>query len=330
MSEANKATGDEWENGERAEAARDGDSAPASAYSGPAATPTIREAWLQASSFLRDSGVEDAASSAEWLLEYILGWTRSDLFMRWNEPFPVELRERWDGLLKRRALGEPVQYVTGEQQFYGLPFRVTPAVLIPRPETELLVEKAIEIGNRLWPSGSPLAADIGCGSGAIAVALAVRCSPWNITATDISPDAVEVAKGNAALNGVGERIRLFCGDLLEAYIRAQMPVDIVLSNPPYIETTEIPRLQREVRLHEPTLALDGGPDGLLFYRRILEQIAQLPAPPALIGFELGQGQARQVEQLLHSSGYWDETVVVPDLAGIERHVLGWKNRSKNQ
>ncbi|GAA3412928.1 peptide chain release factor N(5)-glutamine methyltransferase [Paenibacillus hodogayensis] len=291
---------------------------------GPAVAMTIREACLQASSFLRHRGVEEDTDSAEWLLEHLLGCSRSELFLRWNEPFPESYGTIWQHMLERRAQGEPAQYITGEQEFYGLPFRVTPAVLIPRPETELLVEKAVEIGKKLWPAGSPLFADIGCGSGAIAVTTAVKCSSWNISASDISPDALEVARSNAALNEVGERITFFRGDLLEAYIKGRLIIDILISNPPYIESGDIPLLQREVRLHEPLLALDGGPDGLMFYRRIVEQIGLLPAPPALIGFELGQGQARSVEELVRQSGYWSETLIVSDYAGIERHVIGWR------
>ncbi|RKN78932.1 peptide chain release factor N(5)-glutamine methyltransferase [Paenibacillus ginsengarvi] len=287
---------------------------------------TIREACLQASSFLTGNGVEagDAAASAEWLLEHLLGCSRSELFMRWNESFPAEQSERWNGLLERRAAGEPVQYIIGEQEFYGLPFRVTSAVLIPRPETELLVEKVMELGRRRWPEGRPLVADIGCGSGAIPVTLAVKCSPWNITASDISPEAIEVARRNALLNGVGDKVAFYQGDLLEVYIRERIAIDILVSNPPYIESGDIAFLQREVRLHEPVLALDGGTDGLDFYRRIVGQVELLPSPPALIGFEVGQGQAPAVAELLRIGGHWDEIIVVPDLAGIERHVIGLK------
>lgn len=306
--------------GEMSDTAHSGVSGP-----GPIAAMTIREAWLQASSFLRDRGAEDGEASAEWLLQHLLGLNRSEFFMRWNEAFPEERRERWNRMLERRARKEPVQYITGEQEFYGLPFRVTPAVLIPRPETELLVEKVIEAGRRLWPDGSPLVADIGCGSGAISVTIAVKCSSWNMTATDISAEAIEVARGNARSNGVGERVTFFRGDLLEAYIREQLAIDILVSNPPYIESGDIPHLQPEVGLHEPLLALDGGADGLMFYRRILEQVDRLRIPPAVIGFELGQGQAREVAGLIRDRGYWDELVIVPDLSGIERHVIGLRN-----
>lgn len=309
-------------NGRLSEIARSGTIASASAYSGKSSAASIREACLQASSFLRERGITDGMSSAEWLLQHVLGIGRSEMFMRWNEPFPEAHRSRWNLLLERRAEGEPVQYITGEQEFYGLPFRVNAAVLIPRPETELLVEKIIAVGAKLWPDRHPLVADIGCGSGAISVTIAVKCPEWNVTATDISEAALDVARANAELNGVAHKVKLFHGDLLEVYIRERVAIDVLVSNPPYIETAAIPHLQSEVRLYEPTLALDGGPDGLRFYRNILQQVEKLPAPPALIGFEVGLGQAQSVAELMKESGYWDEIAIVPDLAGIERHLVG--------
>lgn len=289
---------------------------------------TVREAYVRASSFLRESGAADPDSSAEWLLQHVLGVSRSELFLRWEEPFPPGRREQWERALLRRSRGEPVQYITGEQEFYGLTFRVTPAVLIPRPETELLVEQMIAAGRRLWPAGTPLAADIGCGSGAIAVTLAARCPGWKVTAVDVSPDALDVARGNARANGVGDRVTFYEGDLLEPYIRKQLPVDILVSNPPYIETGDLPGLQPEVRLYEPVLALDGGPDGLRFYRAILDQVRRLPAMPAVIGFEVGQGQARQVAEWVRECGHWTDVRIIPDWAGIERHVIGFRDTLK--
>ncbi|MDF2720365.1 MAG: SAM-dependent methyltransferase [Paenibacillus sp.] len=283
---------------------------------------TIREACLQASSSLRLQGVSDSDTSAEWLMQHVLGVTRSEMFMRWNEPLPEELRERWERMLLRRATGEPVQYITGEQEFYGLPFHVTSAVLIPRPETELLVEAIVEAGTQLWPGGRPLVADIGSGSGAISVTIAVRRPDWRVTATDISEAALAVARENAERNGVADCMQLYQGDLLEVYIREKLPVDILVSNPPYIESAAIPELQSEVRLFEPSLALDGGSDGLQFYRRILQQVDELPYPPALIGFEVGAGQAREVAAWMEQCGHWDSIRMVSDLSGIERHLVG--------
>ena len=283
---------------------------------------TIREAYMQASSFLRERAVRDAAAAAELLLCHVLNVERSELFMRWDERFPPAKREEWRRLLERKAAGEPVQYLTGEQWFYGLKFHVTPAVLIPRPETELLAEQVMAIGGRMWPEGRPHAVDVGTGSGAIAVVLAARCPSWRVTAIDISAPALAVARANAELNGVGGRVRFLQGDLLKPLLDENAAVDILVSNPPYVESGDIPGLEREVRDFEPRLALDGGPDGLRFYRAILDQTGKLPACPGLIGFEVGMGQAPAVAELVRRHGGWDEVRVIRDYAGIERHVIG--------
>lgn len=221
-------------------------------------------------------------------------------------------------MVRRKAAGEPAQYIIGEQEFYGLTFQVNPAVLIPRPETELLVERIALEGDALWPGGAPYAADIGTGSGAIAAALAHLRPAWRVAASDISPDALAVAQDNVRRLGLAVAFKQ--GDLLEPF--AGEPLDIVVSNPPYIPAEDIPHLQPEVRDFEPRGALDGGPDGLMPYRAMMAQLALLPRPPRLIGFELGQGQAADVAELLRAAGHWDEIVMVPDLAGIDRHVLG--------
>ncbi|MNW60243.1 Release factor glutamine methyltransferase [compost metagenome] len=197
-------------------------------------------------------------------------------------------------------------------------FRVTPAVLIPRPETELLVEGIAKLGDSLWPGGAPLVADIGTGSGAIAAALAHLRPSWRIAASDISPEALEVAQEN--VRRLGLQVKLKQGDLLEPF-RGE-PLDIVVSNPPYIPAETIEQLQPEVRDFEPRGALDGGPDGLAPYRKMMTQLSLLAQPPRLVGFELGMGQAGDVAGLLRTAGHWGEIITIPDLAGIDRHVLG--------
>ncbi|MNP35092.1 Release factor glutamine methyltransferase [compost metagenome] len=212
-------------------------------------------------------------------------------------------------------------------------------MLIPRPETELLVEAVLQQAERLWPGRSiaapdalaaphaaasasasaPLvAADIGTGSGAIAVTLAAQAPRWRVHASDISPAALRVAAGNAARLQAAVAFRE--GNLLAPF--AGMALDILVSNPPYIPAEDIAGLQREVRDFEPRLALDGGADGLLPYRMMMEQITLLAAPPRLIGFELGMGQAEDIAELLRGTGHWNEIMTIPDYAGIDRHVLG--------
>lgn len=288
---------------------------------------TLREAYVQASSFLRGAGVGEAETSARRLLAWQLGIADSELLWRFPEPFPPEAEAGWRELLARRAAGEPLQYILGEQEFYGLPFAVSPAVLIPRPETELLVEVIVRHGRRLWPAGGaaeaaePLLADIGTGSGAIAVTAAVQCPGWTVAAVDLSPEALAVAQANARHNGAAERIRWLQGDLLLPLIQAELAPDILVSNPPYIPSADISGLQREVRQHEPLLALDGGADGLAPYRRMAEQLAQLPAWPRLVGFEVGKGQADEVAGLMRATGRYEWIEIVPDYACIPRHVI---------
>lgn len=310
---------------------------------------TIREAYSEASSFLEKHRVMEAANCAQLLLEHVLGVSRSELLLKWREMFPVEHWREWNNLLERKAAGEPVQYITGEQEFYGLPFTVSPAVLIPRPETELLVEQVVETGRLLWPQAcgsaqtqsggaageeaeqgkemEPLIADIGAGSGAIAVSLAVLCPKWRLLSSDISPAALTVAKANAERHGVSGRIGFFEGDLLQPYIDRALPLDAVVSNPPYIPDADEEGLQPEVRLFEPRSALYGGADGLVLYRRLIAQLPELPRMPSLVGLEVGQGQADAVAGLLREAAEWDEVRIIPDLAGIDRHVVAVKHTS---
>ncbi|WP_183585286.1 HemK/PrmC family methyltransferase [Paenibacillus rhizosphaerae] len=331
---------------------------------------SIREAFAEASSFLAAHGVMEPQRNAQLLLEHVLGLSGAAYYMALPDPFPAERRDAWEEVISRKAAGEPAQYIIGEQEFYGIPFQVTPAVLIPRPETELLVEAVLQQAARLWPQGAaaaerpqgqdagyvpgpagaelpdreavrpaaqgraaaapgedagaadvqrPLAAaDIGTGSGAIAVTLALHAPRWQVYASDISADALRVAARNAEANGA--RVAFLEGNLLEPL--AGRRVDILVSNPPYIPAADIPGLQPEVRDHEPRTALDGGADGLAPYRIMMQQLPLLQEPPRLIGFELGIGQAGEVADLLRQAGHWDEIIIIPDLAGIERHVLG--------
>ncbi|MDP4096110.1 peptide chain release factor N(5)-glutamine methyltransferase [Paenibacillus sp. P96] len=279
---------------------------------------SIREALAEASSFLGTVGVMEPQHNARLLLEYVLGLEGTAFYAELGQPFPADRAAEWALVVNRKAAGEPAQYIIGSQEFYGRPFSVNPSVLIPRPETELLVEAILQHGDLLWPGGAPRALDIGAGSGAISVTLAAERPRWRVMAGDISTAALEVAARNAEANGVSVELR--DGDLLRPFAREA--VDILVSNPPYIPAADIAELQPEVRDHEPRTALDGGPDGLGPYRAMMSQLPLLAAPPRLIGFELGMGQARDIARLLEEAGHWSRIVIVPDLAGIERHVLG--------
>nr|WP_094096288.1 peptide chain release factor N(5)-glutamine methyltransferase [Paenibacillus physcomitrellae] len=311
----------------------------------------IREALQEASSFLTAAGISEPDANARLLLSHVLGLSPASLLAAQREGFPKDRKAEWEQAIIRKAQGEPAQYITGEQEFYGLTFKVNPAVLIPRPETELLVERIVQLGTELWPqekrkaagnSGSggaasaapieaavrtaavpdsddrPLVADIGTGSGAIAVALKHLRPEWRVMASDISPGALKTAQSNAAELGLDIDFRE--GNLLEPF--QGMKLDILVSNPPYIPAAVIEGLQPEVKDFEPRSALDGGTDGLDPYRIMMQQLSLLQAPPRLIGFELGMGQAEDVAVLLRQTGYWSRIETVKDYAGIDRHVIG--------
>lgn len=281
---------------------------------------SVREAFLEASSFLDGAGIMEPQRNAQLLLEHVLGLSGTAYYAALGDDFPEDRRSDFEAVINRKAEGVPAQYIIGEQEFYGRPFEVTPAVLIPRPETELLVEAVLKYGNQLAPqSGERLTAvDIGTGSGAIAVTLALEAKGLRMLASDISPQALDVARRNASRLGADVEFRQ--GNLLEPF--AGLAPDMIVSNPPYIPASDIAGLQPEVRDHEPRTALDGGPDGLYPYRVMMDQLPLLATPPRLIAFELGMGQAQDVADLLRAAGHWDEIVTIPDLAGIDRHVLG--------
>ncbi|KQX60145.1 MULTISPECIES: peptide chain release factor N(5)-glutamine methyltransferase [unclassified Paenibacillus] len=290
------------------------------------AAKSLREAFVEASSFLGKLGVAEAASCVELLLQHLLGCSRTELLFRFPEQFPAELAETWRQLVERKAAGEPVQYIIGEQDFFGLPFAVSPDVLIPRPETELLVEALLHEGSRLFPQGTPLLADVGTGSGAIPVTVAHARPTWRVAASDISAAALEMARVNAQRHGVAARVEWLEGDLLEPFIARRIAPDILVSNPPYIPDGDLPALQPEVRLFEPHTALFGGVEGLDLYRRMISQLPQLPRIPTVVGFEVGIRQAEAVAAMLRAAADWDEIRFVPDLQGIDRHVIAIRSR----
>lgn len=294
---------------------------------------TLKEAWLQASSFLRTKPIsQDPHRVAEWLLLDLIGYDRSEWILRWDEPFPRERWEEWLHKLKRKADGEPVQYITGEQEFMGYRFEVAPGVLIPRPETEILVETALEWGDRLAAAGCvplnenetvclPTVADIGTGSGAIAISLALLRPSWILIAIDLSEQALDIAQRNAKQHRVIDRITFLKGDLMRPLVERKLSVDMLLSNPPYIPSADLEQLPVEVKDYEPHLALYGGKDGLECYRRMLTQIRTFEKIPRVVGLECGDRQAADVANMLELSGLWRQVQIVKDLAGKDRHVF---------
>ena len=225
-----------------------------------------------------------------------------------------EQMEHYDELLTRRARHEPMQYILGEQEFYGLRLRVTPAVLIPRPETEHLVEAVLE---RVPRDQTLRIADVGTGSGAIAVALATHLPLAQVDALDLSTEALAVAEGNARAHGLAHRVRFLHSDLLAS--AGSEPYDCIVSNPPYVSSGEV--LEPQVGLWEPPLALFAGPDGLAVYRRLLPQAAERLAPGGLLALEIGAGQQQSLEALFAAAHPWQGPGFLPDLRGIARVAL---------
>jgi len=267
---------------------------------------------------LSDAGIANAAQEVRWLLERGLDVTDVRLHAESDRPVSLEARDRALTLLLRRAAGEPLQYLLGTQEFRGLEFEVGPEALIPRPETELLVE---ELCARPIADHAPYLADIGTGTGCIAVALAVALPHAAIYATDCSAAALRLAQRNARRHDVAERVRFSEGDLLAPLtgLGLEGRLAAVVSNPPYIPEGELSELQREVQ-REPRLALDGGPDGLTFFRRLLREAWPFLAPEGRLIMEVGQGQTESVCRLAAAMDGYAVTHVCRDDAGIERVV----------
>jgi release factor glutamine methyltransferase len=271
---------------------------------------------------LRQAGVPEARFEAELLLRHALGCSREALFARLHEPAGAEAAGHYFHLVERRRGRVPIQHILGTQEFYGLSFRVTPAVLIPRPETEGVVDEALaELSSR--SASAPAIADVGCGSGCIAIAIARERPEARLLATDASPAALAVARENAFAHAVEERITFLHGDLLDPLVERGEKLDLVVSNPPYVVDAEIFDLAPEVKEHEPRMALAGGADGLATITRLLQGVGAVLAGAGVVVMEIGKGQDREVAERVHAAGL-DLVRIVPDLAGIPRVVVARK------
>ena len=262
-----------------------------------------------------------ARRDAEALLQHLTGKNRAWLMTHAADEFGGCTAIRYASLLERRLAGEPIQYITGEVEFYGLPFRVTRDVLIPRPETEHLVEKTVQL-LPLFPE--PRIVDVGTGSGAIAIALAHEWARAAITAIDTSAAALDLARLNAERIGFAGSIRFLRGDLLEPVAREQF--DVVVSNPPYVPEADRATLSVEVRDYEPAQALFAGEDGLDVFRRLIPDAARVLRPGGYLLLEIGLGQSDPVSDLLKAEGF-DRVERAPDLQGITRVLCGLRTGS---
>ena len=275
----------------------------------------IKDVLKNTAERLKKSHIDTAVLDSKLLLCHFL--KKDKLYLIVNGEEDVELNADFEALVARRENYEPMQYILGKAEFYGLDFKVNPNVLIPRPDTEILVEKVIEfIGNKHYSF-----VDIGTGSGCIPITVAVNCPDAKGYAIDISADAINVATDNATSIGVGERIIFINMDILNDF--PDIKVDCIVSNPPYIEEDVIPNLMEDVRDYEPYIALSGGKDGLVFYRRIAEKAHEILNKGGLIAFEVGHNQAIEVEEILANNGF-SQIQRFKDLAGIERVVVGIK------
>ena len=263
----------------------------------------------------------DARRDAELLLLHTLGLERTALFTQPERQLRAVERAAYEAATARRAAGEPVQYILGQQEFYGLMLKVSPAVLIPRPETELLVEAVLERLPGFLPEGREVRiVDVGTGSGAIAIALAHVLPLARVTAVDLSPAALEVARDNAVAHGVLGQVRLVESDLLSA-LAGEAGFDAVVSNPPYVPEGDRESLERQVRDFEPKMALFAGPEGMDVYRRLVPQAWAALRPGGMLAMEIGYGQREAIAGLLQE---WDGIEFLNDLQGIPRVVLARK------
>lgn len=267
--------------------------------------------------FLASRGVENARLEAEWLLCAATGLDRVGLYLNFEKPLDDEELAAYRAMVARRGRREPLQHILGTQEFCGLEFEVTPDVLIPRHDTETLVNEALA---RMPDAGSVL--DIGTGSGCIAIALARRLPGVPVTAVDISEAALTVARRNAERNTVA--IEFLAGSLLEPV--AGRHFDLIVSNPPYIPSSDIPALEPEVRDFDPRGALDGGADGLDVYRILIPAAAACLNPGGWLLLEVGAGQAADVARMVQTAGVYGEPVITSDGGGIERVVGAMKSR----
>jgi len=281
-------------------------------------SPTVAEALLEGAALLRGAGLAEARREAGSLLAHATGRDRTFLLTHPEERLAPESLSEFRRAIGRRAAGEPLQYITGRQEFYGLEFEVTPDVLIPRPETELLVGAALEL---LRETPAPVACDVGTGSGCVAVALLHERPEARAHALDISAAALAVAARNAARHGVAARLTPLVSDCFDA-LRGREPTRFhaVLSNPPYVAERDLPALQREVRDHEPRAALTPGGDGLSVIRRLVAESPQFLEPGGHLLFEIGFDQHERVRALVDPR-VWTLVGIREDLQGIPRTVL---------
>ncbi len=283
---------------------------------------TVNDLYLETRRALRGAQVEGAELEAKLLLCHAFGCSKEELLSKMQMYAGESVQKSVRSMTERRLQGEPVAYITGMWEFCGLPFEVSPAVLIPRNDTEVLVEEALKL-LRAKRKADARILDLGCGSGCIGIALGHYLPGSRITSVDISPEAVETTKNNVRRNGLTRRSAVLEGNILEPPPMRMGEYDLLVSNPPYIASAEIETLDSSVKDYEPRLALDGGDDGLKFYEAILSRWLSVLSDSGSVIMETGEGQAEAVMNLMRQAGLKDVRSA-QDNYGTERFVLGSK------
>ena len=278
---------------------------------------TAREALLRATEALRKRGKETPRLDADLLLAHALGLGRTQLYAQLDRRLSAAQQELFQDLLERRLAGAPVAHLLATKEFYGLTFHVGPDALIPRPETEILVEHALSILEGWEGEGRIRVADVGTGSGCIAIALTANSPAVHVWATDISPQAVDIARLNLESHGLEGRVDLLLGDLLNPVPK---PIRLIVANPPYVRRSDLEDLQAEIRDHEPHVALDGGPDGTDVIARLLAQAPAWLAPDGAMLLEIGALQGEAISELARKCFPAARVSVIPDYADLDRIV----------
>ncbi|MFH1842459.1 MAG: peptide chain release factor N(5)-glutamine methyltransferase [bacterium] len=289
----------------------------------PESLKTVRELIKLTTGYLAEKSVESARLNAERLLGDVLALSRIELYLQHDRPVTPDELDRYRKLIRRRAAGEPLQTLIGATEFYSRGFKVQAGVFIPRPETEILVERCVAM---LTPDNqrllAPLALEIGIGTGVIAISLAAELPSLQVYGTESNPEAIQLAEHNARRHGVAARVEFLAGDRFEPLpARLAGQFDLLVSNPPYIRHADLADLPVEVAEHDPHEALDGGEDGLTFYRALASGFDRWLRPDGMVAVEIGHDQAEAVTEILNRASCVD-IEVTKDLNGLPRVVSG--------
>ncbi|UCH84885.1 MAG: peptide chain release factor N(5)-glutamine methyltransferase [Candidatus Latescibacterota bacterium] len=281
--------------------------------------PDILEALRRAESYLTERGVPNTRRNAEWILAHVLGCRSPELYLDPNRLLAQSEIKRFDELVQRRGAREPLQYVLGSTEFMSLTFDTMPGVFVPRPDTEVLVERVEELLASLERSRGDTVLDLCCGTGVIVVSLLCRYPELNGVGVDIDEDAVKLTERNALRNGVGGRIQCLQADAIDFLKSNSVRYPVVTCNPPYVESGEIEKLPPEIHTYEPARSLDGGSDGLDFYRRVIPLLGRAVQSCGIVALEIGDTQGGAVAGMLGASGF-EQVRIHKDYGKLDRVV----------